>query len=106
MPHGRPESPCNARPYLCAAGGKTTIVQFRSPTLKGSLMAKKKAQKSRRMSAKNSRRGHYGVTLIQPKAGDIFEDIPEDGLLDVTLNDDNLATYVRIDTYDDLNGPG
>jgi hypothetical protein len=42
----------------------------------------------------------------QPTPGEIFEDITDNGLLDIILDDGSLATYIRIDQYDVFNGPG
>jgi hypothetical protein len=52
------------------------------------------------------KRKKRGVIPNQPTPGEIFEDILDDGLLDVILNDQNQATYVQIDSYDYSNGPG
>ncbi len=59
------------------------------------------------MAKKNGRKPrNRGLILNQPTPGEIFEDLSEDGLLDVILDDQGSATYVEIDSYDYSNGQG
>jgi hypothetical protein len=66
-------------------------------------MGKKKAVKPKVRTASER---VLALPPTQPAPGDIFEDITEEGLLEVKLDDVAAATYVRIEPYPCPDDPG